>query len=111
MRMIVGSPKNAAFHWRNFVMSRTRSATPGRKRRPEKVVPLLNDAERRDICLWFGWGTVLDYPTGPRAYLREALKSERRAEFLEMPRPKRKAILQFVIEEHTRRQVMPAPPY
>lgn len=76
-------------------------------RRTKKAVPLLNDAERRDICLWFGWGAVLGYPTGPLNYLREALKPERRAEFLAMPRPKRKAILRFVIDEHARRTIPP----
>ena len=89
-------------------MSPTRSATPDRKRRPEKVVPLLSDGERRDVCLWFGWGAILGYPTGPLDYLREALKPERRAEFLSMPRPKRKAILRFVIDEHVRR-LLPCP--
>lgn len=73
--------------------------------RKPRAAPLLNDAEQRDIGLWFGWGAILNYPTGPRAYLREALKPERRAEFLEMPRPKRKAILRFVIAEHLRRTV------
>lgn len=59
--------------------------------------------------MWFGWGSVLEYPTGPKAYLREALKPERRAEFLSMSRPKRKAILRFVIEEHARRRLPPLP--
>lgn len=68
---------------------------------------LLTEDERRDICLWFGWGSIIGYPTGPRAFLREALKTaERRAEFLGMSRPKRKAILNFVIAEHKRRSAM-----
>jgi len=67
------------------------------------LLPSLNDAERRDIMLWFGWGAMLGYPTGPCDYLREALKPRHRAEFLVMTRPKRKAILRFVVEEHARR--------
>jgi hypothetical protein len=63
----------------------------------------LTDAERRDIMLWFGWGSILDYPTGPLDYLRDALKPSHRADFLAMPRPKRKAILRFIIAEHGRR--------
>jgi hypothetical protein len=70
----------------------------------------LTDAERRDIMLWFGWGSILEYPTGPRDYLREALKPERRVEFLAMARQKRRAILRFVIDEHARRR-LPPPPY
>jgi hypothetical protein len=69
----------------------------------------LTERETGDIMLWFGWGTILGYVTTPRGYLREALKPERRAEFLEMPRPKRRAILRFVIDEHARR--LPPPPY
>lgn len=72
-------------------------------RKQKKNIPLLSDAETRDILLWFGWGNMLHYPTGPRDYLRAALKPERREEFLLMARPKRKAILGFVIAEHKRR--------
>jgi len=72
--------------------------------------PLLTDAETRDIQLWFGWGAVLGYATGPLDYLRDALKPSHRADFLAMPRPKRKAILRFVIDEHARRAI-PPPPY
>jgi hypothetical protein len=71
--------------------------------------PLLSDREQGDIKLWFGWGSILGYPTGPRDYLREALKSAHRAEFLAMARPKRKAILRFVIAEHARRRLPPLP--
>ncbi len=69
----------------------------------------LTDRERGDICLWFGWGSVMRYPTAPQDYLREALKPTNRAEFLAMPRPKRKAILRFVIEEHARRNAATEP--
>lgn len=72
-------------------------------RKQKKNIPLLSDAETRDILLWFGWGNILHYPTGPRDYLRAALKPERKEEFLSMTRPKRKAILGFVIAEHNRR--------
>lgn len=64
---------------------------------------MLDDRERGDILLWFGWGARLGYPTGPRSYLREALRPKFKPEFLAMPRAKRKAILRFVIEEHARR--------
>ena len=37
---------------------------------------MLSSEEKRDIMLWFGWGAVLGYPTGPRAYLREAMKPD-----------------------------------
>lgn len=63
----------------------------------------LTDAETRDIRLWFGWGVILDYPTDPCAYLRAMMKPDMRARFLEQPRPKRKAILRFVIAEHAQR--------
>lgn len=78
--------------------------------RAKRPVPLLTDDERRDILLWFGWGWLLGYPTSPRAYLREAVKPAHRAELLAMPRPKRKAILRFVIDEHARRAPVIAPP-
>lgn len=64
---------------------------------------VLNKDEERDIRLWFGWGAIYDYPTGPRAYLKAALAPHRKAEFLSIPRPKRKAILRFVIDETERR--------
>jgi hypothetical protein len=57
----------------------------------------------RDIKLWFGWGSILRYPTGPKDYLREMMKPDTRPRFLEQPRRKRKAILRFVIEENDRR--------
>lgn len=63
----------------------------------------LSDVEIRDIRLWFGWGAVLGYHTGPRAYLREAMKPDNKRLFLAMPRAQRKAILWFVIEEYERR--------
>jgi len=52
--------------------------------------------------LWFGWGTILGYPTGPRSYLKEAMKSRNKSLFLAMPRAKRKAVLRFVMDEHAR---------
>jgi hypothetical protein len=64
----------------------------------------LTENEKRDIKLWFAWGSIYEYPTGPKAYLKMAMKPERKAEFLAMARPKRKAILRFVIEESNRRQ-------
>lgn len=81
-----------------------------RTRKP-KIVTLLNDAEKRDIKLWFAWGNIYDYPTSPRDYLRAMLKPDMRARFLEQPRAKRKAILRFVIEEHAWRRIprCPAP--
>lgn len=59
---------------------------------------MLSDREIGDIKLWFGWGRVLGYPTKPKDYLRHALKYK--AEFLAMPREKRKAILKYIIEEN-----------
>ena len=63
----------------------------------------LNADERRDILLWFGWGALLDYPTTHRDYLRAMLRPDMRAAFLAQPRPLRRAILRFVIDEHARR--------
>lgn len=63
----------------------------------------LTDREEGDIRLWFGWGTILGYPTDPRSYLREAMQPKFKAEFLAMPRARRKEILRFVIDEHGRR--------
>lgn len=60
--------------------------------------PLTNE-EIRDIRLWLGWGLILGYPTDPKAYLKEAIKSKNRAEFLKIPRSKRKSILRFIIKE------------
>lgn len=65
--------------------------------------PLLSNDESRDILLWFGWGSILNYPTSHRDYLRAMLQPDMRARFLEQPRAKRKAILRFVIEENIRR--------
>lgn len=64
----------------------------------------LTERETADIKLWFGWGSILKYPTGHKDYLRSALKPTRRGEFLSMPRELRKAILRFVIEENNRRK-------
>lgn len=76
-------------------------------KRKSLPAPLLTEDEMLDICLWFGLGSILGYPTGLRAFLREAIKTaERRAEFLGMSRPKRRAILNFVIAEHKRRSAM-----
>lgn len=61
--------------------------------------------------MWFGWGAILGYPTGPRDYLRAMLAPDMRSRFLEQSRPKRKAILRFVIDEHARRTALPPPPY
>lgn len=66
---------------------------------------ILTKDEERDIRLWFGWGAIYGYPTGPRAYLREALRPDRKAAFLSMSRGKRRAILRFVIDESERRAV------
>jgi hypothetical protein len=66
----------------------------------------LTSAETREIRLWFGWGAILGYATDPHSYLRDALKPSHRAEFLAMARPKRKAVLRFVIEEHARRKII-----
>lgn len=65
----------------------------------------LSAEEKRDVLLWFGWGIVLGYPTTPKAYLKEALKVSNKKLFLEMSRDKRKAILNFVIEECNRRGI------
>ena len=62
----------------------------------------LSFKEKNEIKLWFGWGSLLGYPTGPKDYLRESLRSHR-ATFLAMPRDLRKLILGFVIEESNRR--------
>ena len=70
----------------------------------------LTAAEIGDIKLWFGWGAVLGYPTDPHSYLREALQPKFKAEFLAMPRVKRKEILLFIIDEHKRR-TNSSPPY
>lgn len=69
----------------------------------------LTEPERRDIVLWFAWGGIYGYPTGPRDYLRAMLKPDMRARFLDQPRPLRKLILRFVIDEARRRAVPPCP--
>ena len=66
---------------------------------------MLTAEEICDIRLWFGWGVILEYPTTPKAYLKEALKPSNRKLFLEMSRDKRKAVLRFVIEECNRRGI------
>jgi hypothetical protein len=78
-----------------------------KRSKQEGGIAALTDAERRDVLLWFGWGSVLGYETTPRAYLREAMKHK--ALFLAMSRDKRKAILRFVIEESARRQARRMP--
>jgi hypothetical protein len=78
-----------------------------KRSKQEGGIAALTDAERRDVLLWFGWGTILEYETTPRAYLREAMKHK--ALFLAMSRDKRKAILRFVIEESARRQAKRMP--
>lgn len=64
----------------------------------------LSHTEKNEIKLWFGWGNILNYPTGPKDYLRESLRSHRET-FLAMPRDLRKQILRFVIDENIRRAV------
>ena len=76
----------------------------GQTNTPQKSKPPvcpLTEPEIKDIRLWFGWGEVLGYSTSPREYLRSALRN--RSVFLGIPRPKRRAMLQFVIKEHARR--------
>ncbi len=58
---------------------------------------MLGEDEIRDIKLWFGWGRVLNFPTKPKDYLRDAMKHK--ADFLAIPRAKRKEILKYVIEQ------------
>jgi hypothetical protein len=57
---------------------------------------MLGEDEIRDIKLWFGWGKVLEYSTKPKDYLRHAMKHN--ADFLAMPRAKRKEILKYIID-------------
>jgi len=59
---------------------------------------MLSDDEKRDIDLWFGWGKVLNYPTGHKSYLRHAMKHK--IEFLKMDRCKRKNILLYIIDRN-----------
>ncbi len=89
-------------------LAERRWSAPKRSMKPQREAggskgEILTDVEARDIRLWFGWGTVLGYATGPRDYLRDALKPANRALFLAMPRLKRKAILRFIVNEHARR--------
>jgi hypothetical protein len=64
----------------------------------------LTPDEIRDIKLWFGWGSILKYPTGPRDYLRSMLAADMRTRFLQQPRELRRLILRFVIDESNQRQ-------
>lgn len=63
----------------------------------------LSHKEKNEIKLWFGWGSLLGFPTGPKAYLKDSMKPGNKKLFLEMPRDLRKAVLRFVIDESNRR--------